>query len=115
MIRPLERDHSCMRHFAYRMDLEGPSAVSDFVSLAQADGFSVASSPLPALVKLVDACGNELLVVVTTEHTVAARGAVHSTDGWVTAPTSAIALAVTALGTVASCWLAPRASGDQSD
>lgn len=38
-----------------------------------------------------------------------------STDGWVTAPTSALALAVTALGTVASCWLAPRASGDRSD
>lgn len=60
-------------------------------------------------------CAAAILVVVTTEHTVAARGAVHSTDGWVTAPTSAIALAVTALGTVASCWLAPRASGDQSD
>lgn len=61
------------------------------------------------------AAASAILVVVTTEHTVAARGAVHSTDGWVTAPTSAIALAVTALGTVASCWLAPRASGDQSD
>lgn len=60
-------------------------------------------------------CAAAILVVVTTERTVAARGAVHSTDGWVTAPTSAIALAVTALGTVASCWLAPRASGDQSD
>ena len=60
-------------------------------------------------------CAAAILVVVTTEHTVAARGAVHSTDGWVTAPTSAIALAATALGTVASCWLAPRASGDQSD
>lgn len=66
MIRPLERDHSCMRHFAYRMDLEGPAAVGDFVALARADGFSVASSPLPSLVKLVDACGNELLVVATT-------------------------------------------------
>ena len=65
MIRPLERDHSCMRHFAYRMDLEGPSDVGDFVALAQADGFSV-SRPLPSLVKLVDACGNELLVVATT-------------------------------------------------
>lgn len=60
-------------------------------------------------------CAATILVVVTTERTVAVDGAVHSTDGWVTAPTSALALAVTALGTVASCWLAPRASGDRSD
>lgn len=60
-------------------------------------------------------CAATILVVVTTEHTVAADGAVHSTDGWITAPTSTLALAVAALGTVASCWLAPRSGGDRSD
>lgn len=55
-------------------------------------------------------CAVTILLAATTEHTVTADGTVHSTDGWVTAPTSALALVVTALGTAASCWSAPRST-----
>jgi hypothetical protein len=60
-------------------------------------------------------CAAAILLLVTTERAGIADGTVHSTDGWVTVPTSTVALAVTALGTAASWWLAPRSTGARSD
>ena len=65
MMKSLERDHSCIRSLAYRMDLEEPSECPAFVALALGMGF-VEETPIPGLAKLVGVEGHEILLVRAT-------------------------------------------------
>lgn len=65
MMKPLERDHSCMKHLAFRMDLVSPSASATLRAIALELGF-VESRPIAGLSKLVCAEGHEILLVERT-------------------------------------------------
>ncbi len=65
MMKALERDHSCIRSLAFRMDLEEPSECPAFVAVALGIGF-VEETPIPGLAKLVGVEGHEILLVRAT-------------------------------------------------
>jgi len=65
MIEPLERDHSCMRSLAFRMDLTHPESSAAFTSIALELGFAL-EQPIAGLSKLVAPEGHELLLVRST-------------------------------------------------
>lgn len=65
MMLPLQRDHSCMKHLAFRMDLRSPSLAEVFRTIALELGF-VEEVPIPGLSKLCSPEGHEILLVART-------------------------------------------------
>jgi len=64
-MKPLERDHSCMKHLAFRMDLVSPALGELLRTIAFELGFTE-TRPIEGLSKLVSPEGHEILLVERT-------------------------------------------------